>query len=46
MSKRKSDTFLWYVVANICVLLLLFTHAFFERKKACAPFDESNQDGA
>jgi hypothetical protein len=34
MTKRKSDTFLWYVAANICVLLLLFTHAFFERKKA------------
>jgi hypothetical protein len=34
MFKRKSDTFLLYVVTNILVLLLLFTHAFFERKKA------------
>jgi hypothetical protein len=34
MITRKSDTFLLYVVANICVLFLLFTHAFVERKKA------------
>jgi hypothetical protein len=34
MFNRKSDTFLWYVVANVLVVLLLFTHALFERKKA------------
>jgi len=34
MFARKSDIFLWYVAANIVVLSLLFTHAFFERKKA------------
>ena len=33
MFKRKSDAFLVYVVTNILVLLFLFTHAFFERKK-------------
>ena len=34
MFNRKSDTFLWYVAANVLVVSLLFTHALFERKKA------------
>jgi hypothetical protein len=34
MFARKSDIFLLYVAANIVVLSLLLTHAFFERKKA------------
>jgi hypothetical protein len=34
MFKRRSDTFLLYVAANVVILLLLFVHAFFERRLA------------
>lgn len=34
MFTRKSDIFLWFVVANFLALLLLFAHAFFEQIKA------------
>jgi hypothetical protein len=34
MLKRKSDTFILYVAANVLILLLLFVHSFFERRLA------------
>jgi hypothetical protein len=40
MLQRKSDTFLWYVAANILALALLFTHACIEQKKASPLLDQ------
>lgn len=34
MLKRKSDVFLFYILANIFILAILLGHAFFERKRS------------
>lgn len=40
MLQRKSDTFLWYVAANIIILTLLFAHAFVEQRRALPILDQ------
>jgi hypothetical protein len=40
MFKRKSDTFMWYMAANVIVLLSLFAHALVEQKLSLPSLQE------
>lgn len=39
MLQRKSDIFIFYVVANILILCIFFTHTLIEQKKALSLLD-------